>query len=483
MTQEKKETIILVILLKKDENLFEKIKEKGAQEIKFSFSPKRRWQVLDQREREIDSKIKEIEKEIEEFKKEKNKLKILYDFWTIKKDILLAKERAKNFNLTFCLEGWVKKEDFSTLKKEVERKFPGAYMKKLNVKREEEVPVFLENSKIFAPFEAITRFYGLPKPGNPDPTPFFAPFFAISFAFCLTDAAYGIILSLLLFFLILWKKPKGEIGKFMKVFLFSAIATVILGALFGGWFGIDLSKYSQNPVISFLKKFQKIDPMNTPLLVLGLAIGLGVLQLLFGTAVRGVWAIIQKDKKEAVSKFAWVFLFVFLFLFAYSKTKSDSGVDIFEKLFYGYLLVFVGAQIWAQKTKNIFAKVFGGVGSLYGIINYFSDFLSFSRLMALGLSTAIVALAVNLIAQVFKDLLPGILGFIAFFAILIVGHIFNIGMNCLSAFVHTLRLQFVEFFPKFTEAGGREFKPLSPNLKFVRVSDFKKVRKKVINQK
>jgi V/A-type H+-transporting ATPase subunit I len=208
------------------------------------------------------------------------------------------------------------------------------------------------------------------------------------------------------------------------------------------------------------------DPMKNPILILGVALLLGVLQIIFGIFIKIYSKIKNKMLKEALlDDFPWIY-FIFSLLIFGAKDFFNLPQNFSIFLILSAAIAMVLTQ--GRKTKNILLKPFSGVLSLYGIIGYLSDALSYSRLLALCLATSVIASVVNLTAGIFKEMIP-IVGLFFAFLILLFGHIFNIFISSLGAFIHSMRLQFVEFIPKFMEGGGKRFKPFLRESKYVEV--------------
>ncbi len=243
-----------------------------------------------------------------------------------------------------------------------------------------------------------------------------------------------------------------------------------MGALFGGWFGIDIATLPE-PLKNFTEGLRIIDPLAEPITVLILTLILGIFQVMVGIAIKGYWDIKQKRVVEALlDSGIWLFFLssIILWILATVELLPASTSQIFLYMIYAAVAGLVLTQ--GRDKKNPIMKIVGGILSLYGLVGYFSDVLSYSRLLALGLSTAIIASVVNLVAFLFKDMIPWApVGWIVAILILIGGHLFNMAINILGAYIHSGRLQFVEFFPKFMEGGGRRFKPFSVESKYVQV--------------
>lgn len=370
------------------------------------------------------------------------------------------------------LQGFVREKGLDQLTRALEKKF-GAYIETVELDEDEQPPVSIENNALFAPFEAVTRIYGLPKPGEPDPTAFLSPFFVVYFALCLTDAAYGLILFVVGFLVQRFVYLQEGARNLVRLIMFGGLFTAVIGALFGGWFGIE-----QERLPAYLRDITAINPLEDVLTFLGLAAGLGFVQIVVGLAINFFWKL-KNGLRDAQmwGSGAWI---VFLLTLAahvgvpYLVDGGDiSNVSIPLMIVMAALVSFFGGKdLLASKkehmSKGVYValsivlapvRVLTGIVSLYGLIGYVSDILSYSRLLALGLATGIVALAINIIAALARDMIPGV-GIVVMVIILIGGHAFNIANNVLGAYIHSGRLQFVEFFSKFMEGGGEEWKPL-----------------------
>jgi len=375
---------------------------------------------------------------------------------------------------------WVKETDmdkvFSIIKK---HKF--TKVTEVEPDEGEEIPTILENKPLFRPFEIIIDLYGVPKYFELDPTPLVSIFFAAFFGLCLTDAGYGIILAVLA--LVLAFRMKGA-KKFMMLIFYGAVFTIISGVLFNGWFG-DLPAYMGIDKF-FLKLAILGDPINTSegsMNFFRLALFVGAVQIIFGMFIRFFDSLRRKDYGGAfLDAFPWILIILSLLVIVLSSSIAVSMQFADAPIFPAYLSKYL---IWvilpsalviilfsARNEKSWGFRLFMGLLNLTvvnGLTSYLGDFLSYIRLMALGLVTAGIGVAVNKIA--FQALSFPAVGFIIMILILVFGHIMNIAINILGGFVHTLRLQYVEFFQKFYVGGGRPFKLLKDNYKYITIVD------------
>ncbi len=427
---------------------------------------------------------------------------------------VLTRQRARQFVTrtasSFCLTGWIPEREVPRLRETLGASFTSLEVLTAAPEETDQVPILLENGPVVRPFELVTDLYGRPQYRGVDPTPYMAIFFAAFFGFCLTDAGYGVVLMLITAWLLRRATPStSEMKKqFYRLFFMGGIATVILGAMVGTWFGITV-------------QWKLFDALEDLMLFFGLALVFGVVHLLTGLGIKmarnikagdwmagvcdqGLWMLImvallsfglvkarllpagwypftqvasvgaalgivffqgrQADKTGerfsgwtgGLYQVLWVLLTLDLSLYLLGMARPASGVMTLTAL--AAILVVGGRGL-----KGILARVGLGLYSLYGISGFLGDTLSYSRLVALGLTTGIVGMVINKMAGI--ALGPVTLGWttglraLLALAILVGGHTFNIVINMLGAFVHSCRLQYVEFFTKFYEAGGRPFKP------------------------
>ncbi len=274
----------------------------------------------------------------------------------------------------------------------------------------------------------------------------------------LSDALCGLVVSAVTFIILKKKKPAGMMKQFLTLFFFCGLSSLVWGALFGSWFGnapsivaMMLGKELVVPPVWF-------DPLAEPMKILVLSVVLGVVHLMLGMGCSAARQIKQGNIKEAIfdTGFWYMILIGGLGLF--------TGAKIFAVI---ALLGAVGVLLTAgREKKNIFSKLTSGLGALYGVTGYVSDILSYTRLMALGLCTGVIAMVMNTLGSLAGN---SFIGWILFLIVFAVGHTFNVAVSTLGAFVHSMRLEFVEFFGKFYESGGRPFKPLFNQTKYTEV--------------
>ena len=391
------------------------------------------------------------------------KLQILHDHY----ENLLNREQTRNSapvtTYTVVLEGWVKEKNYGRLEKVVAG-FQASSLARVEPAEGEEAPVEIENKNIVRPFELITRLYGMPMRFSVDPTIFLAPFFALFFGICLGDAGYG--LTMIVATALLIKKMHGD-KKLVWMLGICSIFAVLVGVLTGGWFGDAIQQFI--PAMEPLrKKLMWFDPLTDPKKILYLSIAIGYVQLMTGLVIAFVHNLRQKDYAAAIfEQLTWLLMLNSIVTFGLSKAGV---VPAPVGAFFGRIVPIpaVAIFLFSCREGNWVARLGMGAYNLFSSVFYLGDVLSYLRLMALGMVSAGLAMAINVIAKIALDIPYGI-GFVVMIVVLVAGHGFNLVLSVLGAFVHTMRLQFVEFFPKFLVGGGRLFEPLSRQYKHIYV--------------
>lgn len=322
----------------------------------------------------------------------------------------------------------------------------------------EETPVLLKNSKWIAPFETVTEMYSLPSSGSIDPNPFMAPFFFLFFGMMLSDAGYGLIL--LIGGLVGSKLMGGN--KLMKMLGYCGVSTIFWGLLYGSFFGDAITQVLRTFFDIEFTMPMLIDPLKDPMTILIMSFAFGMVHVFVGMGLKAYLMVKRGHPWAAFFDVGmWYFVLVGLLLLLAGGVLGTIGQYLAIAGAVGLVLT------QGRDKKNIFMKAASGLLSLYDITGYFSDVLSYSRIMALGLATGVIASVINTMGT-----MPGknIIGVLAFLVIFVFGHLLNFGINALGSYVHTSRLQYVEFFGKFFEGGGGAFRPLRANTKYVNIN-------------
>ena len=355
-----------------------------------------------------------------------------------------------------ALEGWIESNQVQALEACLAEQFGQSILiqvREIRQDEEDKVPTKLKNNALVEPFELVTEMYSLPKYGDKDPTPVVSLFYFVFFGMMVADIGYGLLLfvgtSLALHFL----HVKSGLAKNLRFFRLLGVAVIIWGLVYGSFFGFELP-------------FALISTSSDAMMILVISVVFGFITVLAGLFLSGLKNIRLKDYAEAYNAgFAWVLILLGLLLLALG--------NFFPFLAFaatiGQWLAIINA-LGILAVSIVSAKSLAGLGSglfnLYNVSGYVGDLVSFTRLMALGLSGASIGSAFNLIVSLFPPVARFSIGILLFIAL----HLVNMFLSFLSGYVHGARLIFVEFFGKFYDGGGKPFTPLKPSEKYVQQS-------------
>ena len=440
---------------------------------KLSGTPAEAMQELYERNRALTAKKVDLENALAEEAGNRTRLvEGAYDAAVIERDRAAAAADLVRTSATFELEGWIPSDKLNAVDQAIRSITEAFYLDVRDPEDGETPPSYVENNKFATPFEQVTNLYSRPDPKGIDATPYMAPFYVLLFGLMLSDTGYGIVLAILTAAFIKIKKPTGMSGGFARVLFWGGISTIVWGVLVGTFFGMDFD------VLFGTKNLFPIfvDPMENPIGMLILCFGLGVLHILFGVILKMKVAFSNGDWQTAIfDSLSWILIVLGLIVYAVPSAlpglpKVIGTVGLAAAgLGAVMILLFKG-----RDKKNPFARTISGLGELYQVTSYLSDILSYARLFALGIATGVIASVFNELCKMLMGspiLVLRILGIAVACVLLVALHGFNIAINTLGAFVHCARLQYVEFYGKFYEMGGRAFRPLGYQTKNVRISD------------
>ncbi|MFH1288409.1 MAG: V-type ATP synthase subunit I [bacterium] len=404
------------------------------------------------------------------FSEKRQNLINLHDYYLWEKDKVTIQKHFGKTEKTIIIEGWIKANDTESLKKHLATLSNEIYVDFRSPQEGEDVPTALKNNPIFRPFELIIELYGMPNYREKDPTPLIAIFFSIIFGFALGDVVYGLALALVSTHFAKKYKITESDKKVFGLFFWVGITTIFIGAMTGTWMG-DLPEVL-NKLSGSLGIFKKvkdslmiIDPLNQLIPFIAIALSVGVIHVFTGLGFKAYQNILNGKVVDAVfDQIVWIILVSSLILMGVVKANviPNNLYPIFSwsaKISALLILFFSN-----RDTKNIFARVGLGAWKLYGISAYVGDILSYVRLVALGLASSIIAMVFNIIAFLPSNPFAKAITILICFA---GGHIFNLIIGMLGAFVHTARLHYVEFFGKFYDNGGKPFRPFRKEGKYI----------------
>ena len=418
----------------------------------------------------LNDEAEKAEENITKLAENRQKLRFVIDYLQMRKEKYDALSDLGFTENTFVLNGYIPEKYAESLKNEIEAKYTAA-ITFTDPSDDDDVPVLLENSRFSTPIEEITKMYAMPGKGDVDPTPIMSFFYYLFFGMMLSDAGYGLLMVIGTTIALRKFKLETTMKKTLTMFRNCGISTIFWGALFGSWFGDIVQVVARN---FFDKEIGSIalwfEPLTDPVKLLLVSFGLGILHLLLGVAVAFKMTWDTGKKLDAI----FDALPIYLIVLGIAPVGAGMFVSVSEPLrTIGLYMLIAGVIILVltagRTSKSIFGKFFGGLYALYNTATgYFGDILSYSRLLALGLATGSIASVINLIGTMPEN---KIVKLIVLIIVFVVGHIANLAINLLGAYVHTDRLQFVELFSKFYTGGGREFSPLTVNTKYIKFKE------------
>lgn len=326
---------------------------------------------------------------------------------------------------------------------------------------EDNPPIKLRNNSFSKQFETLTEMYGMPSYNEFDPTIFLSIFFLLFFSMCMGDAGYGLVLMLVGF---LMRKKEGGLAKLWRLIMILGAGTFVVGIVMGGFFGIDLSQ--QNWVPGFLKKIM----ITGDVTIAGsayakqmiLALGIGVVHICLALIMKAIWAVRKEGFKNSLGAIGWTLLIVGAVVILSLGLPGLISESAMKWLIIGIAAVSaLGIFLFNKWGRNPLLNIGSGLWDTYSMASgLMGDVLSYIRLYALGLSGGMLGSTFNMMGGMVLGDNPT-WQWVPFVLIIIFGHVLNIAMSCLGAFVHPLRLNFVEFFKNSSyEGAGSAFNPI-----------------------
>lgn len=482
VSQESNQTCVLVHCLKSQERATEEAlrsmgfaRPSGAGD----YLPREKTRELQEAMKRCEQNIQQAEEEIQSLGGERDSLYFLWDYLSLKLERYQVMSQLSQRGRVFWLEGYLPADRLPWLETQLPV-YCEAAVEAEDLDPQEEAPVLLRNSGFAEPVESVLETYGMPSKGEADPTSIMAVFYYILFGMMLSDAAYGLLMVLGCgIALRKFRNMEPGMKQTLKMFFYCGISTTVWGVLFGGYFGDAVTVFCSTflgqevtiPALWFV-------PVDEPMKMLMFSLGVGIVHLFSGLGIQAYQLCRQGRYLDALFDVGFWYLLVgggagyllsvpmFAQMAELPFTVGSTGAAVFG------IMAAVGAAgillTAGRGARNPFVWLLKGLYGLYNVTGYLSDILSYSRLLALGLATGVIATVFNKMGSMLGG---GVLGFVFFVVVFLIGHSLNLAINLLGAYVHTNRLQFVEFFGKFYDGGGRKFAPFAQHTKYYKIKE------------
>ncbi|WP_300381981.1 V-type ATP synthase subunit I [Clostridium sp.] len=454
--------INLLILSNKDEgnNISEVLRSIGFSYFKTEHKDVPLKTILNSKHQieELQSKKFFIQEEVASYEDDLKIIQLAYDYYMNKVNRIEVSGNFLKTKNVATIQGWVADEDQDKIKDICNKVLLEEYFIDFEDVKDEEiddVPIKLKNGELVSAFESVTGMYSYPKYNEIDPTPLLTPFYLIFFGMMVADAGYGLVVLIGSFLAMRYLKLEEGMHDFAKFFFYLSFPTIFFGLIYGSFFG-DL----------IVLPTQLIDTNNDVMTIIILSLALGVIQIFCGLIIKAYSLIrIGKIKDAIYDSFSWMVILTSIGgMVAVSSFNLPAVLGtIFKVLMIVGMVTIVLTGGREEKTKG--AQLGQGAYALYGITGYIGDLVSYTRLMALGLAGGSIAGALNLLIGT----LPGVAAILFAPLLFLFAHVFNLGLSLLGAYVHTARLQYVEYFGKFYDGGGKPFKAFKVSEKYVNI--------------
>lgn len=459
-----KESLVCIVSKNNNKDLVKEILRKSNFN-KLSLSlEKKPCEYIEEFNKEIEEKTNVNNDIVEKFKQyadDIEDLEVCYEYYCNEK---LREIKSEGFGKTdelVVLEGFIPTEKENEFKKQIEDVCSNYYyltMEKV-AKTSNDAPIKLKNGKFSDAFEGLVKTYSMPSYNEIDPTPLVAPFYWLFFGMMVADFGYGLLVTILSGIVLKTCNLKEAMRKNVKFFFYLGFSIMLWGAIYGSYFSLPLGIPGLiNPTTDY----------NT---ILKLSIVIGLIHVFVGLGAKAYMQIRDGKPLDAFYDVGlWYLTLTTVILLLLGKYMGFNPIAM-KLIKYIMILSMIGIILTGgREVKNIGGRIGLGVYSLYGISGYMGDLISYARLMALGLSGGFIALSVNQICAMvgFK---PATIIFVII--IFVFGQTFNILLSLLGAYVHSARLIYVEFFGKFYEGGGKEFKDFKIDEKYINIKEDK----------
>ncbi len=479
----KEQTCFTLLCLKSDAEIAEEaLRSMGFSRPSFMSSklPSDKEAQLTQRIKKANDAIEGAKTEIKDYLSRVSDIRYLQDHMTMRAEKYDVIEHLAQSKHVFALSGYVPAKYAQTLSTELDKTFTCSVSTQ-PVERSDDVPVLLQNSSFVSPGETVLENYSLPGKEDIDPTFVMSIFYYFMFGLMFSDAGYGLIMAAVCGILLLVKKNmEPNWRRNIGLFFWCGVSTVFWGVMFGSYFGDAI------PVVTesffggavFIRPLW-LNPMENPMTLLMFCLGLGIIHLSMGMVLKAISLARLKQFSTIVMDVVFPLLAVYPLILALMGSEIFEGMSGFRlplpEIVTTLCFAFSGIGVFGvlltggRESKNWFKRILKGAYALYNVLaGWLGDILSYSRLLALGLATGVIATVINSMGVMVGG---GVVGFIAFLIIFALGQALNFGINVLGAYVHSNRLEFVELFGKFYEGGGRKFNPFGIHTKYYKIQE------------
>lgn len=424
--------------------------------------------------------ITEEENEIISYNDKRPEIKFMQDYQSIRAEKYEVASSLPQSEHAFVLSGYIPEIYVKDLEKTLEEY--SVIIETEDVDEKEDSPVVLKNNAFSSAVQGVVESYALPGKGEIDPSFLISLFYFVFFGFMLSDAAIGLLIFVGAGVLLLKNKNMERgLRNNVKLFMCGGLSAIFFGVLFGSYFGDLLATASSHffgkPLIV---KPLWLDMTTHPMTALTLALIMGVIHIFTGLAANGYQLLKKKKVADFIFDVAiWYVILGGLLVKCLATqmimdilgggaappfSQAVGNIGLYAAAAGAVVILFMGGR----SSKNWGKRLLKGAYALYGITGYLSDVLSYSRLLALGLATGVISSVANMIGTMFGT---GFVGVVIFILVFLIINAVNIGINTLGAYVHTNRLQYVEFFGRFYEGGGRPFEPYSIKTKYYKFKE------------
>ena len=449
---------VYISVFKDDEKqVLSELEEHGFERLRLPYrtgTAKEAIQKNRQKKQQLEFLLQSTEKELAEAAEKKKNVELFFDKEKAKTD--RAEIPAELTETTVVLTGWVRSDKTEIVEKAVSDAAGVCSVTFDDPSEDDEVPSVTKDPYIIDQYSTITNSYSPPGKDDIDPNPFMAPWYFMIFGMIIGDVGYAALIALVMLAVKRIKRPTGDFAKLVNVMLYSSLPGIFWGVMYGSYFGA-----TWHPLL--------FSPLDNILGAMILALVVGVLHMFTGITIKAVMNIKAGRWLDALTdQIAWMGLITGCGLLALEQTRKAGIITAAVSL---AIIIILGGH--AKKT--VFGKITGGVSSLTGITNYLSDILSYLRIFALALASGLIGMVMNVVAGMISSAIPvPVVNVIAAVPVYVLGHGLNTALSILGAYVHTGRLQFIEFFGKFYEGNGLYFRPMERKNKYTQIVKNKK---------